>query len=62
MRLSSPDDPEEGDFIKRTGLDFLECLRREAMDQALTHETALPLLNARRSSRVKGQPELPWEP
>ena len=42
--------------------DFLEHLRREAMDQPLTHDAALPLLNARRSSRVKGQPELPWEP
>ncbi|MGB2986154.1 MAG: hypothetical protein WBE26_09755 [Phycisphaerae bacterium] len=42
--------------------DFLEHLRREAMDQPLTHDAALPLLNARRSSRVNGQPELPWEP
>ena len=42
--------------------DFLEHLRREELDQPLTHDAAFPLLNARRSSRVKGQSELPWEP
>lgn len=42
--------------------DFLEHRRREVIDQPLTRDAALPLLNAMRSSRVKGQPELPWEP
>jgi len=41
--------------------DFLEHLRREAIDQPLTRDAVLPFLNEKRSSRVKGQPELPWE-
>ncbi|MDM8004583.1 MAG: hypothetical protein QUV05_00295 [Phycisphaerae bacterium] len=42
--------------------DFLEHLRREAMDQPLTREERFAFKSGKAASRVKGQPELPWEP